>query len=251
MRRLISALPVAIAATPAFAELPPDVWFSPCSDPVATCVRPAATHTEQASCGGCSSQPASMSEPRRLHPIADETREILDRWEEASRAFYPVTEAERLRLLVERPELTGQQLELVCALKQPIRANDLARRYDWATLNTRGHIVSLAAVPKDRLERLFYDRFVIDIDRSTGCPAGLQFGSTSTSGGTAQSMIAMRPWLDQSRLDIQLVGFESAGESPRMIRTADASDASPPMRPHERKPLMPPPAPRPFDCVEP
>lgn len=260
MRRLFYALPVMLAATPAAADLPPDVWFSPCSDPVATCVRPTATSTQKQSCGGCSSQPAA-DEPRRLYPIADATGELLDQWERASQEFYPVTEAERLRLRVERTDLTGQQLELVCTMKQPIRASDLVQRYHWSTLATQGEVATLVAVPKDRLERLFYDRFVVDLDTSTGRPAGLRFesgvivGSAITSGGDPHPTIALRPWLDQSRFEVQLVGFESQDDQPRLLRTADVSDdisddAS------RRLPLgpallTPPPAPQTFDCREP
>ncbi len=251
MRRLFYALPVALAAATAAAELPPDVWFSPCSDPVATCVRPVPAHTQRESCGGCSSQPSSNSKPRRIHPIADATRDVLDRWEEASRAFYPVTEAERMRLLVERPELTGQQLQLVCAFKQPIRAVDLVRRFDWATLNTQNDLATLVAVPKDRLERLFYDRFIVDFDIATGRPVSLRFESVIASDGIVHAEIAIRPWLDQSRLDIQLVGFESHDDEPRLIRTADASIEAMPLPLRESEPLAPPPAPLSFDCIEP
>lgn len=251
MRRLFYALPVALTAMPAAAELPPEVWFSPCKGPVATCVRPVATHTQKETCSGCSSQPASAAEPQTLRPIADPTHDILARWEEASRAFYPVTRAERLRLATERPELTGQQIELVCALKQPVRADELVRRYQWTTLRTHGRSVTLIATPHDRLERLFYDQFVVDVDASTGRPSGLRFGTVLVSGKVGRPTVTLRPWLDPSRLEVQLVGFESHDDEPRPLRTADASDNTPQRLPVDSEMRELPPAPELFECDQP
>ncbi len=251
MRRLLNALPVALATMPAVAELPPDVWFSPCDAPVATCVRPLEARANRVSCDGCSSQPASSTAPRRLHPVADPTREILDRWEAASQGFYPITDAERLRLRADRPELTGQQIELVCALKQPVRADDLARRYHWATLSKDGETATLVATPLDRLERLFYEQFAVDVDTSTGRPSGVRFGQAVRSGKVGSQTVALRPWLDPSQLDLQLVGFESSEAGPRLIRTADASDDPTQRMPLKTRANSLPPAPEAFDCDEP
>jgi hypothetical protein len=251
MRRLLNALPIAMAAMPAAAELPPDAWFSPCDAPVATCVRPLEAHANRVSCDGCSSQPTSSTGPRRLYPVADPTGEILDRWEAASQSFYPMTDAERLRLGTERPELTGQQIELVCALKQPVRADDLTRRYRWATLSKHGETATLVATPQDRLERLFYEQFVVDVDTSTGCPSGVRFGLAILSDKVASQTVALRPWVDPSRLDIELAGFESSEDERQPVRTADASDDATVRLPTKQRTNSLPPAPTQFDCDEP
>ncbi|MBA3311742.1 MAG: hypothetical protein H0T47_00420 [Planctomycetaceae bacterium] len=284
MRRLFNALPLALAALPAAAELPPEIWFSPCGGPSATCVAPRVDHRiNHALIGGWGSQPMQpavrsypcgdgtrsffaepiteditatpspyftagdeLSQPGRLQPIADNAYEMLARWELASRTFYPVTEAERMRLRFNETELTGQQLNLVCEFNQAIDAGDLTRRYDWTNFSRQGDVVSLTAVPKDDLERLFYDSFIVDVDALTGQPSRVRFGTIDASGGDLNPTIALRPWLDESSNDIRLVGYE---ETPDPIRTADASENVP--RRLDEVESSTPPAPRAFDCVIP
>ena len=137
-----------------------------------------------------------------LMPIADVADELLRRWSLASQAHLPVTDAERLRLKYDAPKRSGQELNLVCELQGPIDDADLARRYDW-TVTDDSDAVSLTAVPKDRLERLFYERFTVTLDASNWRPAAVRF---ETHGRREHSVVALRPWVAEDTSPIEMVG---------------------------------------------
>lgn len=284
MRRLLNAVPIALIALPAAADFPPEIWFSPCGGPTATCVSPRIDHqANRPAVGNCASEPRPVetpsfacdesprslnerqvaeglanasspyfnaardpAEPRRLQPIADDAHEMLARWEIASKALFPVTDAERLRLRMVNAGLTGQQCSLVEEFKQTVDAQSLAARYEWTTFSDNGDVVSLTAVPKDELERLFCRSFVVDLDSATGMPTGIRFGSPDSA---LDATVALRSWLDESANEIRLVGYETDISERRGVRTAELSDQTP-RRIDAAESFIAPPAPRPFDCRE-
>lgn len=177
-------------------------------------------------------------------PVTDDARAVLDRWEAASRSHLPVTEAERLRLRYGSSDQSGHQLELACELQGTIDAADLARRYVWnLTENADG--IELTATPRDRLERLFYDRFTVRLDAETCRPSAVRFEFASGETGLP---IALAPWVDdtsEAAEAIEYVGFETGDAPERPIRTADLSDDAPRLL-REDSPLALPPAPSRF-----
>lgn len=277
MRRLLTAAGIGLSTLPAAADLPPEVWFSPCDGPAATCVSPRAEHLSgyalvdgprcrAATCRPVCfltsdglpvvaeyppSGPAAVAllgghEPR-LTPIADDAHEILGRWEFASRAHLPTTDAERLRLKYDRPGRSGQELALTCELQGPVDAADLGRRYNWSVTDD-ADAVELTAVPKDRLERLFYDRFTVTLDPADWRPTAIRFVTPDGRRGPA---VALRPWVDAGAADVRLVAFESPVPAAKPVRTADLSDDAPrPLR-DDFAPLALPPAPAPCDLDAP
>lgn len=286
MRRLPLATLLSLSAAPLAAGLPPDVWFSPCNGPAATCVSASpADGAKTALVSGppiralrsgvladgtrsffepAAALPPAPADPAdlfreelayfqpQLTPIPDDALEILRRWETASRTFLPVTEAERLRLRFDSPDRTGHELDLACEFQGTIDADDLARRYDWTTVSEVGDLVELTAVPKDEVERLFIERVSVTLDAKTWRPTGLLCGRLDRPGTFANATIPLRPWGDDAT--IQLVGFESDGsdrnatDAERPIRTADLSDDSPRLT-RDDCPLTLPPAPAPLDFV--
>ena len=271
MRRLVLAVGVAVSAASVQAQLPPEIWFSPCGGPVATCMSPRVNHRldmilvagsgrdETSNRPVCDERIAALfgdetagkgqspyfgidhldEEPLRLKPIADDAREILDRWEIASQDFSPVTMAERLRLRYAFPGRTGQAVALTCELQEPVAAKELLRRYEWSVTGEGRHEVELTAVPRDHLERLFYGQFRVMLDTATWQPVSLSFPSAGGSG----SLVALHP-LDITIDDVQLVGFESGQNTARPVRTADLSDESPHSESDQPR-IEPPPAPAP------
>src|SRR5687768_14837998 len=198
MRRLLIAVGFGLACLPAAAQLPPEDWFSSCDGPVATCISPQPSHHLRyvllagapgefthfqnppsvcdlktappieaaaspflAPATSLDDQFAFFAPP--LAPIPDDAHEVLGRWALASRAHLPVIEAERLRLRYAAPRRSGQEISLTCELQGPVNADDLARRYHWSVTDD-ADAVELTAIPKDRLERLFYDRFTVTLD---------------------------------------------------------------------------------------
>lgn len=236
MRPLPHAAWIALFALPAAAQLPPEARLFPYDGPEATCVFRLV---------GTVSADSSPHEPR-LSPNAGQARELLARWEAASQSHLPVTEAERLRLRYSSPERSGQELNLACEFQGQINAEDLTRRYEWATVVETGAVVQLTATPKDALDRLFCDRFTVTLD-SAWRPVEIHFGAVPAS---RSSSVALRPWVDDG-IDadgaIHLVGFESDEEvRERPIRTADLSD-EPPRLLRDDSPLALPPAPIRYD----
>jgi hypothetical protein len=190
--------------------------------------------------------PAAAAPPA----AGDDARAALDRWETASRSHLPVTEAERLRLRYASPDRSGQELDLTCELQGPIDAADLARRYDWTMMEGADAVV-LTAVPKDRLEGLFYDRFSVTLDATTCRPTGVRF---ETAAGEASPTVALRPWVDddsETAGAIEYVGFESPEDAAeRPIRTAELADDLPGLLRND-VPLALTPAPVPHDIAIP
>lgn len=181
-------------------------------------------------------------------PPAADARAALDRWEAASRAHLPVAEAERLRLRYASPDQSGHETDLICELQGPVDAADLAGRYRW-TIAENADALELTAIPDDRLERLFYDRFSVTLDPATFRPVAVRF---EAAGGEAGRRVALRPWVDDAGPAgaIEYVGFESPeGAAERPIRTADLSDSPRLLRDDTRLAL--PPAPGPHEPAAP
>lgn len=289
MRRLFLATGIGVSSLTATAQLPPEEWFSPCDDPLATCISP---HIEQLAgyfpydgfpnddrrlstepdCGPIAFAPlnqpalvAGQSHAKRLvayhepplMPIADDAHEILHRWSIASQHYLPATEAERLRLQHASPERTGQELSLTCELLGPIDHADFMQRYDWSVVDDADD-VTLTAVPKDGLERLFYDRFTVTLAAGTWRPASVEFVSPDRDRST---VVALHPWVDEPAVNskpagnLQVVAFRPSDES--AIRTADISQAVPHDNSHRESrsdreidmPIALPPAPTPCETA--
>lgn len=256
MRRLVIAIIIGSFGIPAVAQQPSESWFSPCNGPIATCLTPQVSHRldlalvnggietrdEREAKSICGSPIADLFDDAtvagrpspffametfayasfELTPIADDAAEILSRWEIAARSHLPVTAAERLRLQYAAPERSGQEITLTCEMQGPIDAANLSRRYDW-TVTDDLDAVELTAIPKDQLERLFYDRFTVTLDATTWRPIALRFPPRD---GRIGETVALHPWLDESMSNVQLVAFESDDERSQ-VRTADVSDAPP------------------------
>ncbi|MGC1275766.1 MAG: hypothetical protein WBC44_18830 [Planctomycetaceae bacterium] len=275
MRRLFLAAGIGLSTLTATAQLPPEEWFSSCDGPSATCVSPHIEHLGDhvvrgagdgdGSCGpieflveedlpafaGKRSGEAEIVQLAALFrasllPIADDADEILSRWSLASQSHLPVTDAERLRLQYASPERSGQELSLSCELQGPVDDAELNRRYDW-TVTDDADAVELTAIPKDGLERLFYDRFTVTLDAATWRPTAVRFETPDLSGRQA---VALRPWVDDEATEIQVVAYRPPSVAEQPIRTADVSEAAPRLLHNEPAPLELPPAPAPCEPVE-
>src|SRR5690606_35199788 len=99
----------------------------------------------------------------------------------------------------------------------------------------------LTAIPKDRVERLFYKRFTVTLDATNWRPTALQF--VSASDGRLRT-VALRPWVDQTPNGIQVVAFKpEEDQEEALVRTADVTAALPRRMPEVTSPLELPPAP--------
>lgn len=275
MRRLFLAAGIGLSTLTAMAELPPEEWFSSCDGPSATCVSPHVEHMGDhvvrgsgdgdGTCGpgellvehdlpafaGRRKNDAESIQlaaffPPSLLPIADDAGEILSRWSLASQSHLPVTDAERLRMKYASPERSGQELSLSCELQGPVDDAELNRRYDW-TVTDDADAVELTAVPRDDLERLFYDRFTVTLDAATWRPTSLRFETPDRRGRQA---VALRPWVDEEATVIQVVAYRPPNSAGQPVRTADLSEAAPRLLHTEPAPLELPPAPTPCEPVE-
>jgi hypothetical protein len=121
---------------------------------------------------------------QRISVEGDAARLLAD-WETASRELEPVSRDERKRLLaVHHPGRSAHEIDLVCELRGPIDASALGRRYTWQPPVVSGSHVELTVEPVDPLERLFFRRFLVQLDSQTLRPVSIQF----TDGAGAKSL---------------------------------------------------------------
>jgi hypothetical protein len=111
---------------------------------------------------------------------------VFARWQAVSAEFEPVGDHERRRLVaLHHPAWSAHELDLVCELRGPIDAESLAHRYTWESPVGEATHIRLAAESHDAVERLFFRRFTVTLERETCRPVSVQF---TDGAGQASSL---------------------------------------------------------------
>ena len=94
-------------------------------------------------------------------------------WQQASaRASQPSIERD---LAGDADQLSAHELEAAVELSGPVSARELIQRYEWTATGSEGGKVTLKAVPRDELGRLFFSAVEIEFAAGADQPSELRF----------------------------------------------------------------------------
>lgn len=198
-----------LAATAALPAAGPDG----CSPPVATCLAATTTTCLDGDGNPASRHAADRSSPQKLDrapalrptpATGDETDAILSEWAAASRTLPVPTQAARVRLSYEHPELTGHQADFVAACDGPVRVDAMRARGRWTRADADGSGRTLLFHPHDELAAAQTGTAVVSFDAGSSLPSRVTFKGRPTAVATVA--------LDVTRV--------AGGSSPRQGRGA-------------------------------
>ena len=174
------------ALASAYAGPPTDTWFSSCESPIGTCAhatpsqslrpiwtssdlppqpavdRPEVDHPEIFPIA----RPTNTHSVDRPKPIPDAdfngARDVLLRWQEATRDRLPLTRTEHLKIAADYPDLSGYQQSLLDAFHGPVSCEDLLSRFDWLLVDQTAPM-RLVAIPREPLDRLLCKQIEVQL----------------------------------------------------------------------------------------
>ena len=151
-----------------------------------------------------------------------EIESLLSRWEESTRQQSPLSRSQ----MEELQHAVGQQFNQHTAadlipLIGPVRADRLQDRYQWAVVQRSRGSITLAAMSRDEMDRLFYHSVIVSLSLAQGLPEQID-----VRGRNLQQQLV---WKSQRKSDfsragnqIQLVGFEQdLPPTPQAVRTTE------------------------------
>jgi hypothetical protein len=181
------------------------------AQPVATCMRPSAQVTKP------DSAHASI-----WHPISEslEITRYLKRWEQST-AIQPEwsrSQHDEFRRMIVW-EFNEHTAAATAQFIGPIRSDVLGTVFDWTIVMRTNAVITLEAVPRDEMDRLFYRSVRVSLVVDDGTPREI-----SVIGRNQREYLVWKSEETSTGDRIQLVHFEDeVPPTPKpLVRTADA-----------------------------
>ena len=151
-----------------------------------------------------------------------EIESLLSRWEESTWRQQPLSRSQMEELQHEIGEQFNQHTAAdLILLIGPVLADQLQDRYQWSVVQRSRGSITLAAMSRDEMDRLFYHSFVVSLSLAQGGPEQIE-----VRGRNLQQQLV---WKSQRKSDfsragnlIRLVSFEQDfPPTPQALRTTE------------------------------
>lgn len=162
---------------------------------------------------------------QRRQEIAD----ALAQWEVASQNAVPMTsEDEHIAYMIHKSKRTGHEISVAIHLQNPIRVDDLNKRFEWKTIERTDSRIVLTAEPRETVEQLFYRGFELQLDANTRLPVLIRFIDRSGKQADEPMQLALKLRPAEQR-GVALVSAETSAEksgSREPLRLTDRAKAA-------------------------